>query len=139
MPGVLHSMGLQRVGHDCATELNCVWCHTRHCSCNRQHNHCSNETSPEFTMMHQRIRDVIKFRGQCRHSLIKRKNKCLSVQSSFKGSNTNQWERKDYSTNSSGTIDHPYREVKKISHKEKVDKSNHIKTVYNFHTRKDTR
>lgn len=83
-------------------------------------------------MMHQRIRDVIKFRGQCRHSLIKRKNKCLSVQSIFKGSNTNQWERKDYSTNSSGTIDHPYREVKKISHKEKVDKSNHIKTVYNL-------
>ena len=105
-----------------------------------EHNHCSNDTLLEqLTMTRQHIRYVIKFRGQCRHILIERKNKCLSVQSSFKGSNTNQWERKDYSTNSSGTMDHPYREVKRISHKEKVDKSNHIKTVYNFHTRKDTR
>ena len=95
-----------------------------------EHNHCSNDTLLEqLTMTRQHIRYVIKFRGQCRHILIERKNKCLSVQSSFKGSNTNQWERKDYSTNSSGTIDHPYREVKRISHKEKVDEANHIKTV----------
>jgi len=47
----------------------------------------------------------------------------------LKGSNTNQWERKDYSKNNSGTMDHPYREVKRISHKEKVDEANHIKTV----------
>ena len=80
-------------------------------------------------MTRPRIRYVIKFRGQCRHILIKRKNRCLSVKSSLKGSNTNQWERKDYSTNSSGTMDHPHIEAERISHKEKVDDVNHIKTV----------
>ena len=28
-PGVLQSMGLQRVGHDWATELNWTWCHIK--------------------------------------------------------------------------------------------------------------
>ena len=107
----------------------CARYHTRLCGCNTEDNHCSSEISPEqFTRTCQHIRYVIKLRGQCRYILIKG-NKCLSVKSSLKGSNTNQWERKDYSTYSSGTMDHPFREVKRISHKEKVDEANHIKTV----------
>ena len=83
-PGMLHSMESQRVGHNCVTELNCVRYHTRHCGRNREHDHCSDETTRRIHYDASTYQDIIKFRGQCRHILIKEKTKVYQSKAASK-------------------------------------------------------